>query len=814
MSDEAKIEWIVPGSSDKNSRSTRVQRCLDLAATCARDFDSSFGMHSAERECALPQFAPDELVLSDEPMRVSGFYAEYELREALVSDEDLNSGMAGEAKRRFSARSDDGYFSVKFLQDGIVEQDHAPNATTEMILEVKILMSLASHPNISKIYGITSEGIDSLSRPSCYGYFFITDRVSETLVVRMDSWRHSQGESSLITQRLEIALDIASALVFLHDRKLVFYIRPDKVGFDARQGGVKLFNFGQARQHGMGSHPRSVTQSDNMHSLAYTAPEVFCMVPAHPGTDVFGFGVLLWEMMSLEHPFEGFDRAMHFEQVVRLNRRPLAIDDNWDKDIADMLQCCWHPHKRRSMKEVHSKLETRLLFQEPSNEIKDTALKLKRHNSEGFPPNPNDEIGDASQKIVRRHSDGIVVALSPSTIPENDNIDKLREIVNIDASVDQDSKVYANESKTNLPVSVPDFHASMKLDEAFQEAGPSANGRPQSSGSKDSKVKRSRSLKVSKEKQRTRSKSRTRTWAHSNSAPIVTNMVREDEKVAMGASANTLGTNDHDDVGDVDDEEEVIASLMSQSDERSGAEFQLATATKQHKSQVQEKSVTPARQSRRNIVIRRRSKSVGKTTDLGDSSESEGQPSPSKATPRRERVKLSTQAVATQMALRVTRQRSLSRVLGQEHAAVQRTQSDESGMIRMRRASVVEVKRSFDFEPDTPKLAATTATIKQIQNSVEKATPLTPLSPQKAMHSPRKATAGKRMLVGILRMGSGKDLEQSPQPTPRSFVRRSSLVLDIVGQHQSFRDTEGKNDRMENADTSQEEQSSRRASVY
>jgi serine/threonine protein kinase len=844
MSDETEIEWIVPCGSNTSSRRSRVKRCLDLAAACARDFDSSFALHSAERECALPQFDPDELVLSVEPVRVSGFYAEYLLHEALVSDDDLHNGAVGEAKRRFSARSDDGFYSVKFLQEGIVEQDHAPNATTEMILEVKLLMSLSSHPNINKIYGITSKGINSLAQSGCNGYFFITDRVSETLVERMDAWRennsYSLGDSSRIMQRLEIALDIASALVFLHDRKLVFYIRPDKVGFDARHGGVKLFNFGQARQHGMESHSRSVTQSDNMHTLAYTAPEVFCMVPAHPGTDVFGFGVLLWEMMSLERPFEGFDRAMHFEHVIRLNRRPLEIEDNWDHEIAEMLQGCWNPHKRPTMKKVHSKLETRLLFQEPSNEIQDTARKLKRHNLEGLVPQHDNETMDVSRDVVGRHSDGIVLELSSITgIPESANVDKPIVTVGVETAADQaDSKIGVVSlhiaSVTSLNVSAPNLNDSIKVDGVFDEVASSCAGPPNSFESNKSKGKRSKGSKGSKEKRRTRSKSRTRKWPHSNTALVLTDIVKEDEKLstearftATEASANTLRGTEHYDVGRVDDEEEVIASMMSQSEEHWEAESQSETvatydmSSKQQNIPVLEKGGAPAKQSLRNIMSRRRSKSIGGRAELGDSSESEGQASPLKAIARKERVKLSTQAVATQLASRVSRQRSASRAPIQEHAGVQRNKSDDAGMIRQRRASIVEVKRNFDFVPDAPKRAASSDSIKQLQNSLEKAKPITPQTPQ-TIHSPQKvmATVGKRMLGGILRIGLGRDFDQGtdiehcPQPAPKPLVRRSSLVLDIVGQHQSFREADGKNTRLEKVAASQEQTSPRRASVF
>ena len=370
----------IPWSLEASSTSRRAERALEQALQCAQDFDTAFDLHNPEREEAVPQFDPSDLILSDEPLRFAGLQAEYELREISV-DVDGSFGIS-EKKQHFAARSVEGFFSVKFLQEGIVDQEHAEDACTEMIRETKILMSLAPHPHISTIYGITSKRADSLLVSGRNGYFFITDRVSETLEDRLHGWRRNGPDGGpSITERLDTALDIASALVYLHDRKLVYYVRPDKIAFDARHGRVKLCSFGQARQHGMKSHPRSVTQSDNIRVLAFTAPEVFCSSFVHFGSDVYGFGVMLWEIASLEQSFEGFDRSTHFQKVVRSSQRPVEVDESWNKAIAEIVNSCCHPHKRPSMKRVQAALETALLFQEPGKEIQLPACKQKKLSS-------------------------------------------------------------------------------------------------------------------------------------------------------------------------------------------------------------------------------------------------------------------------------------------------------------------------------------------------------------------------------------------------------------------------------------------------
>jgi Protein tyrosine and serine/threonine kinase len=524
-----KIEWKAPedGALSSNpSKSYRALRALELAVTCARDFDTSFQMQSKDREGAVPEFHPDELVFASSPHRIAGFYKEYILQTVVVSDKEIQCGTFGVAKYRLGERIKENHFSVKYLQDGIYEQDHASNATTEMILEAKILMSLAPHPHISQIYGVSSLGIRALTVGGKRGYFFITDTITETLVERMDSWRDdkaycasSKPESvSKVIQRLEIALDIASALVYLHDRNLVVCIRPDKIGFDARYGRVKLFQFGQTRQSGMESHPRTVTQSDNVtNMLAYTAPEVFCQAPANPASDVYGFGILLWEMMSLERPFSSLDRANHFEQVVRRHVRP-SVDDkrsNWDQEIASMIKSCWHPYKRLPMKKVHADLEIKLLFQEPSKDINDSGRFVERYHS--------DDLVMTMQSMRRRnievenHGEDITSSYH-SSISDNDPEQASIENKLAYTALGSGSKDIGAGLETLLKEArgqseSPPIRSDSSNDITNATVSTGSNGTtkssPKSTSSKSSSTRRSRNNDDSKEKsRRTRSKTR------------------------------------------------------------------------------------------------------------------------------------------------------------------------------------------------------------------------------------------------------------------------------------------------------------------
>jgi Protein tyrosine and serine/threonine kinase len=882
--EEIDIEWSVPGTEEASSsssrqqqqRSERVQRCIDLATACARDFDSSFTIHSPKLECAIPQFHPKEIILSiteDSGRRphINGFFREYVLREVKDAennnvDKSKNSKM--KSRLILKMKNDCEYYSVKYLHDGILECDHGPNAATEMILEVKILMSLAQHPNITKLYGITSTGLGSLASSNHAGYFFITDRITDTLGERINRWRdqHDMVRSDnevppSITQRLEIALDIASALAFLHHRNLVFYIRPDKVGFDVRHGVVKLCNFGQARQNGMESHPRSVTQSDNIHVLAYTAPEIFCMAPAHTASDVYGFGVMLWEMMSLQRPFQGYDRAQHFEDIVRRNDRPLNINEDWDKSIAETLRRCWEPYKRPTMASVHIAIETRLLYQEPTNEIVDTASVIQRRYSEGVFERLLSQSNETfSREIVRRHSEGLVPTMKSTGGLESINVENVCETIGNDledsnstaeqgAPDESDDKKNFNFEKQNSSVS--SLLSGVSLDEMLQEVSNalSDSGEPHSNTAPSHKSRRNHSASTGsnvRRQSRKRTSRSTRRRSRSNATELTSS---SNAKRDTPASLTTLGIRLGNivsgsladiDVASVDDEEDLIASIMSQSDvsrkkagaiadvghrklqldnERANAIFNVSKTEVRRSLSVEQRGKSPIRP-------RLRSKSRGreKKNRLALSTEDarSGVPLTPTSTPsRRNREKMTTTDVDPPNDTCMPRQESPSKnEVNCPHLKPKRfsfnsygrSNSDSSlGIRRNRRASVAEVKQKFDFVPDTPKQRSTSDTLKVLQKSLEKASPIKapshqvtekyPMSPTKLM-----AHAGKRILRGVFRIGSESDVvvdgePDTPGPAPRPSVRRgsSSLVLDIVKQQSSARILDGRTSQTEKA---------------
>jgi Protein tyrosine and serine/threonine kinase len=384
-------------SSPTPSYSRNALLSIQRASITAREFDSTYNLRNVDRELSIPLFRGSEVVLeSTTPYRVSsnGFYNEFALQSLRVTRElvDASSSDAISNYRRKERVADrlleqPGAYSVKYCAKGLVDTEHGPQAASELVLETKILMNLSpSHPNLLQAFAANGDGIDAFLESGRKGFFLLVDRLSTTLDQKIEGWRRRQitkanqkdteatteaASHSTLTDRLEVANDICSALVFLASRELVYYLRPTKVGFDARSGRLKLCEFGEARQEGLECPSLSIVNAASRAVFTYTAPEVLSRhpTPATVSSDVYAFGILLWELAALQRPFDGFSKVEHFKRVVEQQERP-AIRPNaaWPRDITKLMEQCWDPNFRPTIKSVQDVLETILLFNDDSGD--------------------------------------------------------------------------------------------------------------------------------------------------------------------------------------------------------------------------------------------------------------------------------------------------------------------------------------------------------------------------------------------------------------------------------------------------------------
>jgi len=158
--------------------------------------------------------------------------------------------------------------------------------------ERRILARL-EHPHIARLLdgGVTDE-----ERP----WFAMEHVEGETLT----AWCRARNAS--LGQRLRLFLDTCGAVQHAH-RNLVVHrdLKPSNI-LVTSVGEVKLLDFGIASLlQGEGDEGRSATIGVRLHTPEYAAPEQIRGERATTATDVFGLGVVLYELLAGQRPPRG-----------------------------------------------------------------------------------------------------------------------------------------------------------------------------------------------------------------------------------------------------------------------------------------------------------------------------------------------------------------------------------------------------------------------------------------------------------------------------------------------------------------------------
>ncbi|CAB1097020.1 unnamed protein product [Ectocarpus sp. CCAP 1310/34] len=166
-------------------------------------------------------------------------------------------------------------------------------------------------------------------------------------------------------EALRQAAGVASALAYLHDEAVpgakVLHrdIKPNNLAFTGDFRTLKLFDFGLAKMlrpdDSIGDN--LYTMTGNTGSMRYMAPEVARNLPANETADVYSFAIVLWEMVSLELPFQFYGVKQLSERVAFGGDRPRLAPD-WPTGFTDLLTRCWSADlsERPSMAEVEKRL--------------------------------------------------------------------------------------------------------------------------------------------------------------------------------------------------------------------------------------------------------------------------------------------------------------------------------------------------------------------------------------------------------------------------------------------------------------------------
>jgi serine/threonine protein kinase len=225
--------------------------------------------------------------------------------------------------------------------------------------EAQVLASL-NHPNIAHVYGLEhAENVTALVMELVEG---------PTLAERI-----AQGPIP-VNESLHIARQIAAAIETAHEKGIIHRdLKPANVKVRS-DGTVKVLDFGLAKaMEPAGTSSPSVSQSPTITTPAmtqagmilgtagYMSPEQAQRLPVDKRTDIWSFGVVLYEMLTGRRGFDGATTLEVLSNVLKADPNWSALPPETPAYVRWLLRLCLQKERGQRLRDVG---DARLLIED------------------------------------------------------------------------------------------------------------------------------------------------------------------------------------------------------------------------------------------------------------------------------------------------------------------------------------------------------------------------------------------------------------------------------------------------------------------
>ncbi|KAB0345793.1 hypothetical protein FD754_022719, partial [Muntiacus muntjak] len=237
-------------------------------------------------------------------------------REEITLLKELGSGQFGVVHLgKWKGQYD---VAVKMIKEGSMSED-------EFFQEAQTMMKL-NHPKLVKFYGVCSKR---------YPIYIVTEYITNGCLL---SYLKSHGKRLEPSQLLEMCYDVCEGMAFLESHQFIHRDLAARNCLVDSDLSVKVSDFGMTRYV---LDDQYVSSVGTKFPVKWSAPEVFHYFKYSSKSDVWAFGILMWEVFSLgKQPYDLYDNSqvvVKVSQGHRLYRPQLASDT-----VYHIMYSCWH----------------------------------------------------------------------------------------------------------------------------------------------------------------------------------------------------------------------------------------------------------------------------------------------------------------------------------------------------------------------------------------------------------------------------------------------------------------------------------------
>lgn len=285
-------------------------------------------------------------IVTGELVGSGGFADVYEIKSFILQD-DVSSQLTLEQRDARQKMADSAIINgksqyvIKFLQSDLLVKPILFHRAATYFASEAHLSSVLKHPGINGLKGISIDGFNAYADGRHDSFFLITERLTETLESRIERWSTQPQSDASLQDKVKIAHQLAEVLRYLHENRVVFRdLKPCNIGFSAVDDSLKLFDFGLSRKLPKRKMSGQVYVMSGVGSYRYMAPEVIRQFPYNCTVDIYGWGMIFWQMIHLQKPYADLSPDEHEVSVGSSGHRPL-ISSCFPPSIQRVLEQTW-----------------------------------------------------------------------------------------------------------------------------------------------------------------------------------------------------------------------------------------------------------------------------------------------------------------------------------------------------------------------------------------------------------------------------------------------------------------------------------------